>query len=51
VTGTLGILRTGAEKGLIDVPEILARLSETNFYVTQDLIRSIFGRWLGEGTE
>lgn len=51
VTGTLGILRIAAEKELIDVPEVLARLQETNFYVTEDLIRSIFGLWLGEGTE
>ena len=51
VTGTLGILRIAAEKELIDVPEVLARLRDTNFYVAEDLIRSIFGRWLGEGTE
>lgn len=47
VTGTLGILRTAAEKELLDVPEVLARLRDTNFYVSEDLIRSIFGRWLG----
>lgn len=47
VTGTLGILLTAAENGLIDVPEVLARLGATNFYVDEDLIRSIFGKWLG----
>lgn len=46
VTGTLGILRTAAEKGLINVPEVLARLSSTNFYVDEKLIRTIFGEWL-----
>ncbi len=46
VTGTLGILLTAAENGLIDVPEVLARLGATNFYVDDDLIRSIFGKWL-----
>ena len=51
VTGTLGILRIAAESELIDVPQVLARLRDTNFYVSEDLIRSIFGRWLGEGTE
>lgn len=51
VTGTLGILRIAAEQGLIDVPEILARLRDTNFYVAEDLIRSIFGRWLGVGSD
>jgi predicted nucleic acid-binding protein len=49
VTGTLGILRIAAEKDLIDVPEVLARLRDTSFYVGEDLIWSIFGRWLGEG--
>lgn len=50
VTGTLGILRIAAEKELIDVPEVLVRLRDTSFYVSEDLIKSIFGRWLGEGT-
>jgi len=48
VAGTLGILRIAAEKELIEVPEVLVRLRETSFYVDEDLIRSIFGRWLGE---
>jgi predicted nucleic acid-binding protein len=48
VTGTLGILRIAAEKELIDVPQVLARLRDTSFYVNEDLIRSIFGRWLEE---
>jgi len=46
VTGTLGILRIAAEQELIDVPEVLERLRDTSFYVGEDLIRSIFGRWL-----
>lgn len=46
VTGTLGILRAAAERGLIDVPEVLARLRGTNFYVEENLISSIFGEWL-----
>ena len=46
VTGTLGILRTAAERGLIHVPEVLARLRQTSFYVDDKLIRSIFGEWL-----
>jgi len=45
VTGTLGILRAAAEKGLLDVPEVLARLRETSFYVDEHLISSIFGEW------
>jgi len=47
VTGTLGILRIAAENELLDIPEVLARLADTSFYVSEDLIRSIFGRWLG----
>lgn len=45
VTGTLGILRTAAERGLIQVPKVLARLRETSFYVDDKLIRSIFSEW------
>jgi len=45
VTGTLGILRTAAERGLIEVPEALARLRATSFYVDENLISSIFGEW------
>jgi predicted nucleic acid-binding protein len=45
VTGTLGILRIAAEKGLIDVPEVLARLRDTTFYVDEHLLNSIFGEW------
>jgi predicted nucleic acid-binding protein len=46
VTETLGVLRSAAEKGLIDVPNVLGRLQATNFYVADDLIESEFGRWL-----
>lgn len=51
VTGTLGILRIAAEREWIDVTEALARLRDTNFYVAEELIRSIFGKWLGEDNE
>ena len=46
VTGTLGILRAAAERDWIDVPEVLARLRDTTFYVDEKLINSIFGEWL-----
>jgi predicted nucleic acid-binding protein len=32
----------------VDVPEILARLRDTSFYVDENLIRSIFGKWMDE---
>jgi predicted nucleic acid-binding protein len=46
VTGTLGVLRTAAEAGLIDVRQVLTRLEVTNFYVDELLLRAIFNRWL-----
>ncbi|HEX2123651.1 MAG TPA: DUF3368 domain-containing protein [Thermoanaerobaculia bacterium] len=48
VTGTLGVLRTAAEAGLIDVGDVLDRLTATNFYVDEVLLRTIFGKWLEE---
>lgn len=46
VTGTLGVLRAAAERGLVDVPTVLDRLHNTSFYVDQNLIDEVFGRWL-----
>jgi predicted nucleic acid-binding protein len=48
VTGTLGVLRTAAEEGLVDVPDVVARLGMTTFYVDEALVRKIFGEWLEE---
>jgi len=48
VTGTLGVLRTAAEKGFVDVKDVLRRLQTTNFYVEETLIEREFGRWLGK---
>ena len=46
VTGTLGVLRTAAELGLISVPDVIARLKATNFFTDDALLNSAFGRWL-----
>jgi predicted nucleic acid-binding protein len=46
VTGTLGVLRTAAERGLLDVPELIVRLKATSFYADDALLRSAFDRWL-----
>ena len=46
VTGTLGVLRAGADAGFVDVRDVLNRLEATNFYVDEALLKSIFGRWL-----
>lgn len=46
VTGTLGVLRTAADAGLIDVRDVLDQLAETNFYVDESLLRTVFSKWL-----
>lgn len=46
VTGTLGVLRAGAEQGLVDVPDLLQRLKMTSFYADDGLLKTVFGRWL-----
>ena len=45
VTGTLGVLRAGAEQGLVNVPELLERLKATSFYLDETLLnrRSVSG--------
>ncbi len=48
VTGTLGVLRAGAEAGLLDVKDVVFRLKATNFYVDDALLRIVFGKWLEE---
>ena len=47
ITGTLGVLRVAAERRLIDVNAIVRNLRATNFYVDDNLIRLVFGKWLG----
>ena len=46
VTGTLGVLRAGAEQGLLNVPELLEPLKTTSFYLDQTLLNAVFHRWL-----
>lgn len=46
VTGTLGVLRAGAEAGLLDVRDVVSRLQATNFYVDEALLRTVFSKWL-----
>lgn len=36
--GTLGLLQRGARRGLVDLPDALARLVATNFHIRQDLL-------------
>ena len=46
VTGTLGVLRAGAEQGLVNVPDLLERLRTTSFYLDETLLNAVFGPWL-----
>jgi predicted nucleic acid-binding protein len=46
VTGTLGVLRAGAEHGLVNVPDLLERLKASNFYLDETLVNAAFDRWL-----
>jgi len=48
VTGTLGVLRVGADAGLVEVRDVLARLAATNFYVEEELLKKVFAQWLAE---
>ncbi len=48
ITGMLGVLRTAAEAGFIDVRAVLSRLASTNFYVDELLLKTIFASWLDE---
>jgi predicted nucleic acid-binding protein len=47
VTGTLGVLERAAERGLLDLPAVLARLQATNFYLPATLIRDLLARDAG----
>jgi len=46
VTGTLGVLRVGAEQGVVNVPDVLQKLSTTSFYADEAIINHIFHEWL-----
>lgn len=44
VTGTLGILRAAAERGLVDREEAIKRLTETSFRASPKLLRVVISR-------
>lgn len=46
VTGTLGVLRAGAELGVVSAPDVVARLRVTSFYVDEALLHTAFEPWL-----
>jgi predicted nucleic acid-binding protein len=48
VTGTPGVLRVAAVRQMIDVPSVLTRLRDSNFYFDENLIRRMFAPWMAE---
>ena len=44
VTGTLGVLKSGAEQGLVNVPDLVERLKATSFYLDEALVNAVFDR-------
>ena len=46
VTGTLGVLRAGAEQGFVDVADLIERLKTTSFYLDEALVNTVFEPWL-----
>lgn len=46
ITGTVGVLRLAAERGLIDVLDVVSRLRASGFYIDDDVIRAAFEPWL-----
>ena len=45
VTGTLGILRLAAQRGLIDLADTLAKLKRTNFRYRQEMIDDLLNEF------
>lgn len=41
VTGTLGVLKAGAQQGLLDLKTAVARLSQTNFHIAQEILNRL----------
>ena len=41
-----GVLRAGAELGLVNVPDVMARLSATSSYIDEALLKAVFERWM-----
>lgn len=38
VTGTLNVLEAAAERGLLDLPTVVAKLRQTNFHISEQLL-------------
>lgn len=45
VIGTLGVLVEAADRGLVDFPDAIARLQQTTFYVSQEVLEPLLQRY------
>ena len=45
VIGTLGVLVEAAERGLVDLPDTIARLQQTTFYVSPEVLEPLLERY------
>jgi predicted nucleic acid-binding protein len=45
ITGTLGVLGVGAERGLVDIPAAIDRLRKTNFRYSPALLKATLDRF------
>jgi predicted nucleic acid-binding protein len=41
VTGTLGVLLAGADRGLVDLRQAVSRLQRTSFYISPGLLKTL----------
>ena len=46
ITGTIGVLRLAAERGLINVPATVEQLRQCGLYMDESLLRAAFHEWL-----
>ena len=45
VIGTLGVLVEAAERGMVDFPDAIARLQQTTFYVSPEVVEPLLQRY------
>ena len=45
VIGTLGVLAEAAERGLVDFPDAIARLQQTSFYISPEVLKPLLQRY------
>jgi predicted nucleic acid-binding protein len=51
VVGKVGILRDAVRKGLIDLPQTIARLRETRFRIAERILEDVLSEWKARSGE